>query len=302
MQDYKDSNFDDIDIGEVLYVLFQGKWVIASLTSIASIIAVIYSLYLPNIYQSQSLLTPVASSSSMSDSIGGYTSLAGLAGINLSSQSSESNSVQALSKIVSLSFFEKNILPNIFLPNLMAVKSYNPLTNDIEYDEEIYNENENIWVRDNLKKIPTPQESFFVFIKHISISQDIKTGFIRLSVKHQSPYLAKKWNDLLISQINIFYRQKDRIESEKAVSYLNQQIANTNLSEINAVMAELLKKEIQDLTLIEVRESYVFEYIDPPAVMENKAEPSRALISILGFILGLIISIIAVLVSYFRPK
>ena len=107
---------------------------------------------------------------------------------------------------------------------------------------------------------------------------------------------------MIISEINTFYRQKDRVESEKAVSYLNQQMAKTNLSEIKMVMAELLKKQIQDLTLIEVHESYVFEYIDPPAVMENRVEPSRALISILGFILGLMISIIVVFIIYFRPK
>ena len=306
MQDFKNNklekNTDDIDIGKLLYVLFQGKWVIASLTSAVSILAVIYSLSLPNIYQSQSLLIPIDQSSSMSTAMQGYSGIASLAGINLPSEGAKGNSDQALEKILSLSFFENNILPNIFLPNLMAVKSFNPQTNNIDFDKNIYDESANLWVRDSPKKIPTSQESFSIFIKQLSISQDKKTGFVRIFLRHQSPYLARKWNELIISEINTFYRQKDRVESEKAVSYLNQQMAKTNLSEIKMVMAELLKKQIQDLTLIEVHESYVFEYIDPPAVMENRVEPSRALISILGFILGLMISIIVVFIIYFRPK
>ena len=45
-------------------------------------------------------------------------------------------------------------------------------------------------------------------------------------------------------------------------------------------MAELQQQEIQKLTLMEASEFYVFEYIDPPAVMEKKSEPSRAMICI----------------------
>ena len=49
----------------------------------------------------------------------------------------------------------------------------------------------------------------------------------------------------------------------------------TNISEIKQVMAELLQKEIQKLTLMEASEAYVFEYIDPPVVMEKKSETKK---------------------------
>ena len=44
----------------------------------------------------------------------------------------------ALEKVVSLSFFETNILPNIFLPDLMALKSWNYDSNSLIYDARIY--------------------------------------------------------------------------------------------------------------------------------------------------------------------
>ena len=69
----------------------------------------------------------------------------------------------------------------------------------------------------------------------LSLSEDKKSGFITLSIKHQSPFIAKQWVELIVNEVNSFYRQKDKSESEKAVSYLNQQISMTGLSEIKQV-------------------------------------------------------------------
>ena len=91
---------------------------------------------------------------------------------------------------------------------------------------------------------------------------------------------------MVVNEVNAFYRQKDKSESEKAVSYLNQQISMTGLSEIKQVLAQLLQEETKKLTLIEANQFYVFDYIDPPAVMEKKSEPKRALICILSALLG----------------
>ena len=83
---------------------------------------------------------------------------------------------------------------------------------------------------------------------------------------------------MIVEEINSFYRQKDKEEAEAAIVYLNNQIARTSLSEIKQVTASVLQKEIQKLTLIEARSDYVFEYIYPPSVMEQKSEPSRSIL------------------------
>ncbi|MDC0439792.1 chain length determinant protein, partial [Gammaproteobacteria bacterium] len=147
---------------------------------------------------------------------------------------------------------------------------------------------------------PSAQESFEVFkTSHLSLSEDKKSGFIILSIKHQSPFIAKQWVELVVNEVNAFYRQKDKSESEKAVNYLNQQISITGLSEIKQVIAELLQEETKKLTLIEANQYYVFDYIDPPAVMEKKSEPKRALICILSAILGGMLSILLVLIRHY---
>jgi len=289
------NDFDDeIDLRELFHVLLEGKWIVVSLTAFISILGVIYSLLLPNIYESKAILVPVNSSSSISGALGSYSSLAGLAGINLSSGSDEGNSVKAIQKISSLSFFENNILTNIYLPDLMAVKSWNSKTNKVSFDENIYDMNTNTWIN-----MPSPQKSFAVFKSKLSLNLDKRTGFVTLSIKHQSPFVAKQWAELVVNEINSFYRQKDKSKSEKAVSYLNKQISITGLSEIKQVLAQLLQEETKKLTLIEANQFYVFDYIDPPAVMEKKSEPNRASISILSALLSGILSIILVLIRHY---
>ena len=293
----------EINLREFSYVLLGGKWIIVSLTTFLSIVGVIYSLILPNIYESKALLAPVNSSSGFPGALGGYSGLAGLAGISIPSGGDEGNSAKAILKIRSLSFFENNILPNIHLPDLMAVKSWNSKTNTLVFDENIYKITSNTWVRDYSypqQKIPSPQESYEVFkTKHLSLSEDNKSGFISLSIKHQSPFIAKQWTELVVSEVNAFYRQKDKSESEKAASYLNQQISITSLSEIKQVIAQLLQEETKKLALIEANQYYVFDYIDPPAVMELKSEPQRALIWILSALLGGMLSIVIVLIKHY---
>ncbi len=296
------NDFDDeINLQDIFYVLFKEKWIIVSITTFLSVVGVIYSLLLPNIYESKALLVPVNASSSITGALGSYSGLAGLAGISLPSDD-EGNSAKAIQKISSLSFFENNILTNIYLPDLMAFKSWDAKTNTVAFDESIFNANTNTWNTDNTfskTKIPSAQESFEAFKSRLNLNIDKSTGFITLSIKHQSPFVSKQWVELIVSEINSFYRQKDKSESEKAVGYLNQQISMTALSEIKQALAQLLQEETKKLALIEANQFYVFDYIDPPVVMEQKSEPKRALICILSSLLGGVLSILFVLIRHY---
>ncbi len=293
----------EIDFKEIIYALWEGKWVISSFTTFIAIIALIYSINLPNIYESKALLSPVHSSNNpISNSLQSYSGIAGLAGISLPSGTAISNEILAIEKLKSFSFFEQNILPNIFLPDLMALVSWDYNTNKLNYNEEFYNNLTNTWVRDYAypqKLIPSSQESFDKYINHFQLSKDYDTGFITLTIKHQSPFIAKEWLELTVNQINQYFRDKDKLEANKAIAYLNTQIAMTNLTEIKQAISLLLQEEMKKLALIEARNNYVFDYIDPPVVMEKKSEPKRSLIFMLGVLLGGILSFLYVLIRYF---
>ena len=300
------NNFnDEVDLRELFNILYKEKWIIFAVTTSISIIAVIYSLLLPNIYESKALLAPNNASTNISGALKSYNNIAGLAGISLPNSSDDDNSAKALEKIRSLSFFTSNILTNIHLPDLMAAKYWDSENNSMIYNENIYNKNNENWVKEYFhpQKQPSAQQSFRAFkSKHLNIYKDKQSGFITLSIKHQSPFVAKQWADVVVREINTFYREKDRLEAEKAVAYINNQILTTSLYEVKQVLAQLLEEEIKKLTLIEANKSYVFNYIDPPAVMELKSEPSRSLICIMGSMLGVMLGVLLALIRYYYFK
>ena len=82
--------------------------------------------------------------------------------------------------------------------------------------------------------IPSAQESFDVFgAENLVVFQDIDTGFVSITVKHQSPYVAQSWADLIVSQLNYFFRAKSKLEAEAAMDYLNMQMAQTSFLKLS---------------------------------------------------------------------
>ena len=218
-----DRNEKEIDLKEIIDVIFNGKKIIIAITAVFSILAVIYSLALPNIYQSKTILSPVGPSnasgvSSVMKSVGG---LASLAGVNMSSNNEGNNAMKALEKLNTLSFFENSILPNIFLPDLMAFDYWDASTRKSVYDDSLYDETSKSWIRGfkpPQTQIPSAQESYNIFVQHFRVSKDIETGFLTITVKHQSPIVAKAWTDLIVEQINYFLDQRQKEKQKLPLS------------------------------------------------------------------------------------
>ena len=309
MNNNLDNNLDnnlvvnEIDAAEVLRVIWKSKLIVLTISLLVAILTLIYSFSLPNLYKSKALLSPVAEKNSMNSAMQSYSGIASLAGINLSSPSGSNNAVKALDKLRSLSFFQDNIMPNIFLPDLMAIESWDASNNTIHYDDAIYDENKKMWIRDYeypQTKIPSAQESFQVFIdNHLSVAEDSETFFVTIAIKHPSPYIAQEWTELIVKELNNFFRIKDKAEAQAAVNFLNAQLSQTTFNEVKLAIAELLQSKTQQLTLIEVNDFYVFDYIDPPAVMEKKSEPKRGLMLIIGAFFGGILGMIFALFRHY---
>lgn len=296
---------DEIDILEILKVLIDGKLIIASLSILFLFIGILISFILADIYETEVLLVPNEYNNQTNNNQS-FNNFATLTGLAVSPQIYESNSIKAIKKLNTLSFFENNILPKIFLPDLMALDYWDTESNTLIYKDNIFDISNNKWTRDYSypqKLVPSAQESYQKFKEnHLIVAEDKMTGFVTIKVRHKSPFIAKDWAELLISEINSFYRLKDKNEAEKAASYLYSQMQNTNLSDIKQVIAVLLQQETQKLTLIEANEFYVYEYIDPPAVMEEISSPNRILISLIALLFGVFLGSSLVLIKHFRNK
>ena len=239
--------YSEINLSEVLDVLWKGKKLILAITSFLLLASIIYSLILPNIYQSRALLNPANEGGGLGSAFSSLTGIAAYGGIDVSSLENSQITDKALEKLNSLSFFTDNFLPNIYLPNLMAVKSWDSKTNTIIYDRKIFDEISNEWVRDYdfpQTLVPSAQESYEDFKDDfLEVTTNKKTGFISIAINHQSPFISKEWVELIVKELNQFSISKDKAEAISGIEYLNEQMAKTRFTEVKEVIAELLQKK-----------------------------------------------------------
>ena len=285
---------NEIDLAELFSIIWNKKIFISIFTTIAALISVLYALYLPNIYTSSSLLAPTTEDNSLSSQLGSFSGLAGLAGVSLPA-GNISNSQIAVKRIESFEFFSKYFLPNIKLEDLMAVDEWDAKNNTVVYDDSEFNSTSNEWSRK-----PSDQKAYKEYKRALSISQEELTGLVYLSMKHKSPVVAQNWVDTIIYNINECMREIDKQDAQNSIDFLNESLKNTNSQSIKVVFAKLMESQMQTLMLASSNEAYVFKTINSPIVPEDKSSPSRALICILGTLLGGILSILIVLFRNFR--
>ena len=192
------------------------------------------------------------------------------------------------------------IIPNIKLENLLAVDKWVADEGIIIYDDAIYDKTTNQWVRKIKPTIPSTQVAYAEYKKIMSVSQDRKTGFVTISIIHQSPDVAKKWVELVIEHINASMRKESDALASRSIEFLNQQANNSSIKESRDAIYQLILSQTHNLMTTAASESYVFRVIDSAIATEKKISPSRALICIIGTILGSVISIILIFGLHFR--
>tara|TARA_Y100000588_G_scaffold183295_1_gene197105 strand:+ start:613 stop:1608 length:996 start_codon:yes stop_codon:yes gene_type:complete len=299
---------DEIDLRELFKALWKGKWIIIATTFVFAVGTVLYALSLPNIYKADALLAPAESSnggglSKMAGQLGG---LAALAGVNLGAGESSQTDL-AVQVMKSRQFVEAFINKHDLLVPLMAAKDWDLANNKLILDEELYNPNTGEWLREakGLRgATPTAQEAFEVFIKEVlSVSQDKETSLYTVSVKNYSPYIAQQWVNWLIEDINKVMRERTIAETSQNLAYLNTQLQKTAVADMQSTFYKLIEEQTKSLMLAEVQEEFIFKVVDPAVVPELKDGPKRALICVLGTLLGGIMGVAIVLVRFaFRKE
>lgn len=275
-----------IDLKDLTLFVYSKKLLVLSSTFAFFLLALLYSLSSPNIYQSSSLLAPANEQDSLSSQLGSYSALAGLAGVSLPNDATNSTT-EAIERIKSFDFFSVYFLPNISKENLFALKKWDQESDTLIYNERFFNASSKKWVIQE----PSKLQMYEKYKKILSISQDPKTSFVNLSIESPSPKIARDWLNIIILNINESMREEDKYVASNSIDFLNENYNNTNLNEIREVISKLLQSQIQTQMLASANKDYIFKIIDSPQVAEKKSSPKRLLISLAGILLGLLISI-----------
>lgn len=291
----------DLNLFTLVKILLQKKLIIVASTFVFVAGGIFYSLSLPNIYQSYSVLAPAIDSDMSTLKRSQLGSLASIAGVLPSSPTDKTQ--ETLEILKSKDFLRELLEEYDILPYLMASKSWDSQSNSVVFDDALYNEDNKQWVRDvappKLEK-PSLQEAYLRFAEIFSVTQSRDNGMVTISIKHVSPYIAQQWNQLIINKINNRVRSKVIQESETSIEYLRDQIKRTEISDLKLTFYELIKAQTEKAMLANTRPDYVFRVIDPPLVPELKIYPRRTIMVLMFAFAGIFLSSIWVILNYIR--
>ena len=297
---------DEIDLRELFGVLWGNKIKIIGITAVFAVVSVIYALSVPNQYKASALLAPAQQQSGgLSGALGQLGGLASLAGVSIGGgESSEAQVAQEIMK--SWSFIEGFIADNDLAVEVYAAEGWSRESNQLKFDNDVYAVKTKTWLveNDNIGRLgpPTSWQLFEKFSEMLAVSEDKKSGLISISIEYYSPQIAKQWLDLYFSSINKHMQARQVVKVSNNIEYLEAQIEKTSITEMQEVFYTIIEEQIKSQMLAEASPDYAFVAVSPSMVPEEKSQPKRALICILGTLLGGILSVLTVLVLHFARK
>lgn len=296
---------DEIDLRELFSVLWSGKKVIVTITAIFALVSVLYALSLPNQYRASTVLAPAQQEGGgLSGALGQLGGLASLAGVSIGSgDSSEAQIAQEV--MSSWDFAERFITANKLEVEIFAAEGWSRDNNRLAIDDDLYDLESQTWVRKapaGKTVEPTSWELYEAFKERLSVSQDKKTGMITVAVEYYSPILAKRWVDQLVKDINSYMQARKLKQVNSNIQYLEAQIQKTSIADMKEVFYTIIEEQIKSKMLAEASPEYAFVTVSPAMIPEEKSQPKRALICILGTLLGGMLSVLIVLIRHYSRK
>jgi len=291
---------DEIDLRELFSVLWAGKILIVAITAVFALVSVGYALSLANQYKASAVVSPAQSGgSSLGAMAGQLGGLASLAGINIGS--GESNETQEAMEIMqSWGFMEAFIQTHDLQVPIYAVIGWDKGSNSLKLNSELYDATSERWlIEDNESgenRAPSSWELYEKFRDRVAVSQDKKSGLINISVEYYSPQIAKQWVDLFIITINDYMRARKLEQVNRNIEYLTAQIDKTAIADMREVFYQLVEEQTKSKMLAEASPEYAFVTVSRAMVPEEESQPKRALVCILGALLGGMLSVLGVLV------
>lgn len=292
----------DVELLDVLGLLWFGRYVLLRFVLLFAIAGVILALRLPNEYRSEAIYKPVATDPGALPGAGLLSQVGALAGVNIDLSGHE-NAVLAVETLKSRPFLVGFARRRALVPALMAATRWDPVSDRLMLDATMYDQAQKRWSREPKPprtSAPTDDEIYDRFRDILSVEHDAENGLVRVSIVYFSPLLAQSWLNAMIGDLNEGLRQREIAIRERSIEYLTEKIKSNEISTLDDELASLLKSEIRDHMLAEVRKEYALETIATPNRPFIKSGPNRALICVVAVLIGGILGAFFLLVRHAR--
>ena len=272
MNEDKIQQYSDLDLTEILSIIFKYRVFIFSLTFLSSTILLIALLFIPNKYSSEALFytssDPGSTSSSMS-SLSALSTFGGLAGISLPANDVAAYDISE-ARIKSRNFLKILISQDEIKNNLYAANGFDFEKKQITYNQKLLAE-----------KSPDIDDIHKKYINMLDVSRNKTSGIMKINFEHYSPYFAADMINIILKILDKISREESLKEIEDSLSYLEEKRSNTKESELQNSINALIKSNLERLMLANIREEYLIIVISDPYVPKYKSSPPKTLILII---------------------
>lgn len=260
---------DEVDLVALWRVLWRYRWLVISCGVLFALVAVYFALTATEIYRAEVVVTDArevggSGSDSLRGTLGG---LAGLAGMAMGPDAAASREAHAVLKSRRLAeeFIERQSIAKVIEQRDQGAR--------------------NLWfaVRRFRKDI-------------VSVREDNRSGVTTIAIEWKDPAVAAEWANAFVALANELTRTRALDSATKNIAYLEQQIAKTNIVELQRVMYNLVESETKTLMLANARHEYAFTVVDPAVTPETRVRPQRTLLVLGGGLLGAVIGVLIALI------
>jgi uncharacterized protein involved in exopolysaccharide biosynthesis len=242
-----------IDISKIFKVITKNKWTVLVSTIIATVLGVFIAINTPNEYSSQVQILPELDSKDAAGGLSKFKSLAGLAGVDLSSMSSSEavrpdlypnilQSTPFLMDVMNMKVYAHKYKKQMVMANFLEENKKRELITKILGES---NDDDDDMPKINAQTIPSQtirldkkQDKIIKDLqKRVGATLDKKTGVITISSKMQDPVIAAtivKYAQDYLTQYVIKYRTE---KTQKDIKFLEERLYEAKRRYDNALFA-----------------------------------------------------------------
>ncbi|MBF0146752.1 MAG: hypothetical protein HQL84_11740 [Magnetococcales bacterium] len=269
----------EFDLLAFWHILSRWKWFILFVTALVTSGAVYKAKTDVPIYRAEVLVTPVTDKGG-GEVVGNLSGLASMAGLNLGSGKGSGSNLAILE---SRAFLERFIRDEKILEIIVPKRP--------EQDRSGSN-------HDNDKNSKEMWDAVLIFDGILSVSTERKDGVISIVIEWQDRHQAALWANLLVKKLNDHLRNLAIQEAEKSIEFLNNELAKTQLTQLQQVLVNLLESQLQKIMMSKVRPDFAFNIVDPAVappegvIVRPKRKQMVAIGLGAGLGLGIVLSIV----------
>lgn len=291
-----ESQESEIDIKELLEVVWRGKYFVVASVVIITAISIIIALSKPNVYQVTTTLFPQEQSKSQ----GGLGGLASLAGINLDTGGAISPDISFKSMLANYAFMKKFIQDRELAKKIFDKNLYKSYVFALNYDG-FYK----LLKHSDKEKKNINEFTIYLFLKGVlSIQNNKKTGVITVTATHPSPKFAKYvLESFLEDSTKELVKMELKTLDIKISKYKKELLITQNL-ELKTELAKLISNLLKQKVYMNSNKYYKTNVLSKAYIPDeqDKVAPSRKNIVIVSFIGSLIVSILLLIGIDFLKK